>query len=276
MSEWFYVKDGGQQGPVTAQQLQDLFSSKVIDSETFVWKGTMSEWKPAKDVTEVASLLATSPVPATTPPSILPPSTTTFVAGPGKIDVGSIFSEALTLFKTDWLNLSIVILVYAVVIGVAGIIPLGIGAVVQLGIGGAMLLGLWKIMLAKVDGQTLPINTLFSCFHEWWMSAIVYVAFSLVVVIGFIFLIIPGLIISAGLYFWPALVLDKKVGWFDSLGQSWNLTKGNLVGLVLLMLLTIIICVIGLICLIVGVFPAAALGFIMWSVAYRRLMPKSA
>lgn len=46
MNEWYFAKDGQQQGPVTAQQIAALASAGTLDpASTLVWREGLSDWK---------------------------------------------------------------------------------------------------------------------------------------------------------------------------------------------------------------------------------------
>ncbi len=47
---WFYSISGGQQGPVTEAQLDELLSSGIINPDTLVWREGMTSWQPMKTV----------------------------------------------------------------------------------------------------------------------------------------------------------------------------------------------------------------------------------
>lgn len=69
MSEWFYVKDGEQAGPVSESELKTMLASKTIEPDTYVWKEGMADWAPATDVRELAGaeVQAGTSAPATDP-----------------------------------------------------------------------------------------------------------------------------------------------------------------------------------------------------------------
>ncbi len=48
---WFYVRDGNQQGPVSAGQLEALARAGTIDGETLVWRKGMADWQPFRRAT---------------------------------------------------------------------------------------------------------------------------------------------------------------------------------------------------------------------------------
>ncbi len=73
---------------------------------------------------------------------------------------------------------------------------------------------------------------------------------------GIIMLIVPGIIFACKLAFVPFLVMDEKMEAAEAVRKSWNMTNGY-TGTIFLMGLTAFFVVIGgLICFVVGIFPA--------------------
>lgn len=67
MSEWYFVKEGKQEGPVTAQQLSALVKSGIIDANgLLVWREGLPEWTAWENssVLEEAAQAAVAPIPA--------------------------------------------------------------------------------------------------------------------------------------------------------------------------------------------------------------------
>lgn len=74
MEEWFFTKDGQQDGPITLQQIQALAKAGQLDpTTTHVWREGMVDWKTLAD----SGLLVGASLPA---PGIAPPAMQTTVA----------------------------------------------------------------------------------------------------------------------------------------------------------------------------------------------------
>jgi uncharacterized membrane protein len=81
----------------------------------------------------------------------------------------------------------------------------------------------------------------------------------IIVVFGCVFLLIPGIIFACRLALVPYLVMDKKLDPVKAVEKSWRMTKGYGWTIFGLALMAIPIVIAGLICLIVGIFPALIL-----------------
>ncbi len=87
--EWYYSNDGEQAGPVTLDQLTELFQSGAVKPSDLVWNESMTEWTPIGNVGAfAASSLAKEPAagsPVELPISVAPPLSVAPVTGPGAL-----------------------------------------------------------------------------------------------------------------------------------------------------------------------------------------------
>jgi hypothetical protein len=79
------------------------------------------------------------------------------------------------------------------------------------------------------------------------------------IVLGLFALIIPGIIIACRLAFVSYIIMDKKLDPIEAVELSWKLTKGHGWTVFMLGFVSIFIIILGLLLLIIGIFPA-----IMW------------
>ena len=93
----------------------------------------------------------------------------------------------------------------------------------------------------------------------------------LIILIGLILLIVPGIIAGIMLMFVGYIVIEEKLGPIDALKKSVALTKGNRWKLFQLALLTIGLNVLGFLALLVGLFVTVPVSFLMAVHAYRTL-----
>lgn len=79
--EWYYAKNGQQNGPVSQEQLAEIFSSGQISSGDLVWNDTMTDWVPIGTLPEFKS--ADSPAPSESQPAPeVPPAFEAAAAAP--------------------------------------------------------------------------------------------------------------------------------------------------------------------------------------------------
>ena len=116
--------------------------------------------------------------------------------------------------------------------------------------------------LKAARNDNLEIRDMFAVFHNYWNAVLANLLVGAIVIVGFFLLIIPGIYFACKLAFTPYLVVDQRMGVIEAVKESWRMTKGHAWTVFFIGLLAIPICVMGLICLIVGIIPAT-----MWLAA---------
>ena len=113
------------------------------------------------------------------------------------------------------------------------------------------------IYLQAVRNEEPDISWLIQGFKTNYINIILAnLLYFAIVAIGFIFLIIPGIIFSVRLIYVPYMVMDKGLDPVRAVEGSWKLTSGYGWTIFGLGIVSIGIFILGLICLIVGVLPA--------------------
>lgn len=173
---------------------------------------------------------------------------------PRRIGVGDVVNETFSVYGQNFGALFGSALAVFIVVGViAGVIQIGdsfilalIATIVRLA-GHALYTGFVVRLVQDVrDGRRdETVGDLFEAAMPAIVSLIVFgVLFGIAVGIGFVFLIVPGLIL---LTFWsvgaPAIVVEG-IGPIDAFGRSWRLVRGNawsVFGLLLLIWLIVLV-----------------------------------
>lgn len=108
--------------------------------------------------------------------------------------------------------------------------------------------------LKAVRGERIEIKDMFSIFQKnYWNAVVANVVVGVIIGIGIIMLIVPGIIFACRLAFVPYLVVDREMDVMDALRVSWDMTRGHGWQIFLMGLLTVPIVIAGLVCLFVGV-----------------------
>jgi uncharacterized membrane protein len=105
----------------------------------------------------------------------------------------------------------------------------------------------------------------------FWRFLGAHILTVIAIAIGFVLLIVPGIILSLGLAFVPYLVVERGLGPIESIKESWRITKGHKWQLALLFLALLGINLLGVLALIVGVFVSVPITLIAFAHAYRTL-----
>jgi uncharacterized membrane protein len=111
--------------------------------------------------------------------------------------------------------------------------------------------------LKAARGDKLEVQDMFESFRNYWHVVAANILVGLIVGLGFILLIIPGIIFACKLAFIPYLVVDKKMSATKAINESWHMTNGHAGQVFLVGLLAIPISIAGFICLGIGLIIAA-------------------
>jgi len=132
-------------------------------------------------------------------------------------------------------------------------------------------MGLIRMTLRFVDGDKGELADLFSTFPLILKFLVASVAVGVVVMVGFCLLVIPGIYWSIRLYMFPWVLVDKDVGPFEAMRQSWEMTRGSCWNFFLLALLLGAVNILGTIALLIGLLITVPLSIVAIGYAYRRL-----
>jgi uncharacterized membrane protein len=136
-----------------------------------------------------------------------------------------------------------------------------LGAVYGILIVGPVNYGVSFAYLKASREESLEIKNMFEAFQTYWNAVLASLLVCVIVVIGFILLIVPGIVFACKLAFTPYLVVDRKMDVIEAVKGSWNMTRGHALKVFFIGLLAVPISIAGLLCFIVGIIPA-----IMWIV----------
>lgn len=97
-------------------------------------------------------------------------------------------------------------------------------------------------------------NSVFDGFNSLGKALGVYFLMVILIIIGIILLIVPGIILALGLSMVYYVMIDKpELGVVDTLKESWRIMKGNKTKLLGLSLRFIPWAILGILCLVVGI-----------------------
>lgn len=131
-------------------------------------------------------------------------------------------------------------------------------------------MGLIKITLEFIDKKKPKLSDLF------YTKPLVNFIFAslirgIVTVIGFILLIIPGIVFTIRLQYVTYLIVDKNLPAVEAIKESWNMTRGNTWNLFFFGILLALINLLGVILLLVGLFITIPLTMLATTYVYRKL-----
>ncbi|HEX5417248.1 MAG TPA: hypothetical protein VFZ25_16405, partial [Chloroflexota bacterium] len=132
-------------------------------------------------------------------------------------------------------------------------------------------MNLIKIALEIFDGRPARLEDLFTIPAHWLSYLIAGIIVGIVVGIGFVIFIIPGLYMLARWLFYGYAIVDRGANATDSLGVSWQMTSGHVLGMILLVVALLVINLIGALIFGVGLLISAPVSLMAVTYAYRTL-----
>lgn len=198
--------------------------------------------------------------------------------------IGGAYSHAWSILKADFWTLLLIGFVAWLLVGVIG------SVIGRLGSAGSAVSFLYQILVATpisfgaayawlraVRGLKPEVGDLFVPFQRNYISVVLAgVLLEIVVAVGFVLLIVPGIVLAVRLAFVPFLVVDEGLGAIQALQESWRRTSGYSWTLFGAALLAIVIVIVGLILLIVGTIPATMLVYLAFASLYAAITARKA
>lgn len=132
-------------------------------------------------------------------------------------------------------------------------------------------MGLVNFGLKAHDGiQNVQLRDLWRPAHYFsYVAATIVVA--IIVTIGFVLLIVPGVIAAIGLMFTPYLVVERGLAPIAAIKESWRMTEGKKVKLFWIMLMLIGINIAGALLFGVGLIVSVPVSLLATVHAFRTL-----
>ena len=143
------------------------------------------------------------------------------------LDIGRCFNDAIEVFKKNILILALATFLFQAI----SILTIGILAGVLTG-------GYYLMMLnaLRKEDKKVELGDMYGLFSKFLPLLGLFVLQTLLTILGFMALIIPGIILSTMWLYAIFFMVDKNTGVIDSLKTSWNLVRQKGFGINLLLL----------------------------------------
>lgn len=135
-------------------------------------------------------------------------------------------------------------------------------------------MGIIKIVLKFCDYEKPDFNDLFSCVPLFFKFAVAALLYGLIIFAGFILLIVPGIIWGIQFGFAKYAIIDKNFGPIVALKKSSVITKGEKWDLFKFSLLLIGLNILGILCLLIGLFVTIPVSSVAAAFVYRKLLSR--
>ncbi len=305
MDQWYYAKGGQQAGPIGLEALRGLVQNGTIDpAKDLVWNPDMTEWVPASQVSVLSGV-----APAMDMSSLEPSQPFAYPISTGAVEEVIPGSEPIiptACVKRAWdltvkhiaPLLAVVVIYVAIVIAMSvvfGLVGTAMGIpsaspgtpapanemtgsqiaftlvsnLVSNVVSVFLMLGFTRIALNIVSGKQVAVGMLFGQGDKVLRAFFAGILFGLMVAVGFLLLIFPGIYLLLRYGQYMNAIVDKDMGIMDSFAYSARLTENNRLNVFVIVLFSILIMIAGFLACFVGLLFAYPMIGVLWAVAYR-------
>lgn len=206
-------------------------------------------------------------------------------AGENSLAIGQIVKDSWAIFKKEWVKIYALLalpVAFSLIFGFISemIAPAGLfGLILELismFIQIVLSMGVLKAMLHVVRGESFDLDTILSTQPLFFKYVGATILLSIMLVLGFLFFIIPGIYFAITYTFVPYLVVDKEMGVFESMKKSAEMTKGKKWDILAFMIVSLLIGYSGFLLFFVGIFLTAPFASVLYPVFYNRMQKLTA
>ncbi len=144
-----------------------------------------------------------------------------------------------------------------------------VGSLISTLILGPILAGIYMIAIKYSAGAPIEVGEIFKHFHKTIPLFVTTIVMYLAIGIGLVLLIIPGIYLMVSFSFAFYLVVEKDMGVMQSLSTSRKVVHHQWFQMGGLILLSIVVCFLGILALLVGALWAVPLAALTIALVYR-------
>ncbi len=153
--------------------------------------------------------------------------------------------------------------------------PTLLGSLADYGLSTLISMGVTAFYLAAHDSpETVDLTVLWRP-HPFWKYVGASILIGLVIIVGFILLIVPGIIFALMYMFTTFIVIDRGLGPLDAMKESKSITHGHKWPLLGLGCVLLLINIAGAIALLVGLLVTIPVTSLAFTHAYRELQARA-
>ena len=135
--------------------------------------------------------------------------------------------NARRLLAPHWGLGVLITFIYTLLIGPPSLVLPVYGEIVPFLLAGPLSLGFSLFVLSIIREQSTHLNQLFEGFQTFLKSFLAYLCISILTVVGFVFLIIPGIIVFTGFSMTFFVMADRpELSFSECMHESWTMTDG--------------------------------------------------
>lgn len=150
-----------------------------------------------------------------------------------------------------------------------------VAAVISFFVGYFLSIITYRMLNTAIKGGKIDLTAEFkNAFRGYWFFVGTYIVYSVIIVMGMICCILPGIYLAIRLMFVPMIAANEpEVAFSEAFSRSWQMTKGHFWELLWLGIVVIGINIVGLVCCCVGLIVTSILSYMMYACAYKLLVP---
>lgn len=140
-------------------------------------------------------------------------------------------------------------------------------------------IGMVRVVLNVYENKALKFENLYEDWRLIGWYILGGIINGLLVILGLVLLIIPGIFVAVRLSMWPYIMLEGESNSIEAIKKSWKLTEGKVLKLIGLYLVQFLVVLLGIIALLVGVVIAMPVISLSLVFVYKKLTesaPKTA
>jgi uncharacterized membrane protein len=179
-------------------------------------------------------------------------------------DIGLCFNAAMEAMKNNFWTIVIGYITWMVAVLLLNITYIGILLVP------ALYIGMFRFNLSCIRNQSVTISDIFRGFDLFGPSLAWAFVHTLLVFLGLLLCILPGIYLSIAWVFSLMILADKKYGFWESMEISRQVITANWGWMFLLLLISGLIAALGILGCLIGVFITAPFSALMIAAAYTR------
>ena len=186
--------------------------------------------------------------------------------------IGDIFTQSWEIFKRNAKMMVAISVIYVIVVMVAefvfSFIPV-IGFILSGAVSSVMLGGIYLAFMRIEKGETVTVANTFDSIRDVMVNLIIMSALkSLLISIGFLLFVIPGIYLTVSYIFSELLIVDRKMDPWEALEESRKMVTKNWFLYFAFLLTIAVINIIGLIPLGIGLLVTVPLSVTAIVLAY--------
>jgi hypothetical protein len=265
--------DGREYGPFSAEQIRDWVAQGRANAHSRLRRDGETSWQALKDFAEFAAVsnLSAAPPPGAPPPALSAESIAAdYLSRAAPLDVASCITRGWALVRDNpGLTIGSTLLIFLVSFGLSMIPVVGL---VSIFIGPVLFGGLAYTFTRRIRGEVPSVGDAFSGFNLAFLHlGLAGIVESLLICIGLLLCLLPGIYLAVGYVFALLLVIDKKYDFWTAMEVSRRVAHRQWWTLFGLLIVAFLINVIGILACFVGWIVAAPVSIAAINYAYEDL-----